>query len=74
MTIKVPRALIGQLLGYLILVGLAVGLSAGIVSWVVWNIDPSTWSPAARGWHVAIAIILLILRWLYGVIEVSDEE
>jgi hypothetical protein len=71
---KISRSTIGQALGYLILLGLAVGLSGGIISWVVWDINPSDWSPAARGWHAALTMILLVLRWLYGMVEITDEE
>lgn len=74
MTIRITREQIGRAVGVLILFGLAAALSAGVVSWVVWDINPSNWSPAARGWCAALVGILLILRWLYGVVEVGDEE
>jgi hypothetical protein len=72
--ISITREQLGRALGLVILLLLAVSLSGGVVGWAVWDVNPANWSPTARSWHAALTAILLVIRWLYGVVEINDEE
>jgi hypothetical protein len=72
--ISITREQLGRALGFVILILLAVGLAGGIIGWVVWDVNPANWSPTARSWHAALTVILLVIRWIYGIVEIRDEE
>jgi len=73
----ITKTQLGRFLGFLLLIGLVLGLSYGCAAFITWQLNPGAWTPLVRSLAIAIAVLLAVARLFAGRITVvndADEE
>lgn len=73
----ITKTQLGRILGFVLLIGLVLGLSYATTAFIAWELDPGQWTPLARIGSIATGILLVLGRLFAGRITVvndADEE